>query len=80
MTEPIDRPTELEGVAMLALRLQLDSLSLRVDRGEMTRADAKSLVRCSATEVVRGSPHLETTIKDVLGALLDKFDEAEHSQ
>jgi len=56
VTEPVDRPTELEGVAMLALRLQLDSLSLRVDRGEMTLGDARSQVRYSANEVVRGSP------------------------
>ena len=64
---------------MLALRLQVDSLSLRVDRGEMSLGEAKSLLRYSGREVVRGSPHLSSAVDGLLDALTAKFDEAEYS-
>ncbi|MEM1133763.1 MAG: hypothetical protein AAGH53_12595 [Pseudomonadota bacterium] len=69
-----------EAVAMLALRLQMDMLSLRVDAGEISLDYALQLLDFSAREVVRGSPHLESQITLIVSALKEKFAQAEYSK
>lgn len=62
-----------ESAAMLALRLIVDDLSLRVSRGELKSASALRQLRFAARQVGEGAPHLQLAVNEIVTAYISKW-------
>lgn len=78
MSEP--RLDEDEALLLLTNRILLDFISLQVDSGAMTVAQAKNLVSFSATEVKRGAPSLTDQVDFFSEVIRRRFDETDYSK
>jgi hypothetical protein len=65
---------------LLTNRVLFDFISLQVDSGRMTVAEAKALVRFSADEVIKGAPSLHDEVKGLATLIANRFDETDYGQ
>ncbi|ESZ88230.1 MAG: hypothetical protein Q27BB25_05120 [Blastomonas sp. CACIA14H2] len=65
---------------LLTNRVLFDFISLQVDAGRMTVAEAKALVRFSADEVIKGAPDLHDEVKGLAILIANRFDETDYGQ
>ena len=62
-----------ESAAMLALRLMMDDLSLRVSRGELASESALRQLAFAAEQVGEGAPHLQIAVNEIVSAYITKW-------
>ena len=69
------RLRQAEALNLLTNRVLMDMISLQVDAGNMTVDFAKSLVRFSAVEVIRGAAQLKPEVDFFSNVMVNRFDE-----
>ena len=69
------RLRQAEALNLLTNRILMDMISLQVDAGIMTVDGVKSLVRFSATEVIRGAAQLKPEVDYFSDVMVNRFDE-----
>lgn len=73
------RLRQAEALNLLTNRILMDFISLQVDSGQMPIEAAKSLLRFSANEVLRGSPALKPELDYFTDVMVHRFDETDYS-
>jgi hypothetical protein len=74
-----DENKSAAALSLLTNRVLFDFISLQVDSGRMSVAQAKALVRFSADEVIKGAPTLHDEVKALATLIANRFDETDYS-
>jgi hypothetical protein len=74
-----DESKSAAALSLLTNRVLFDFISLQVDSGRMSVAQAKALVRFSADEVIKGAPALHDEVKALATLIANRFDETDYS-